>query len=326
MTTHWRRHRPKEANSVSLFLQIWQLMMPTLSQRLGSFPTESRAEIFPHCRQDCSLPRPITRGGFDGLRKEKIRSKVSQKSASSWFLPPSLCLSLSLRPPNSQTRPPPPLSPAWPPPSPPHLSLSTIHFSFFLHSGSSPLASPLTFSSSLLALLQLSFLPPAPPSTTSSTTRSHQPTIESHCEPFSLIYKPVSSFSHSDSSGQNSPPTPQSASRLPRPDHLQPHSRPVTAASSPPQGCLPLHSTVCNCKVACRTWTYYSCSANNSLTWAGPVLAQLKWLGRVQPDPRKVKINSKTLSKKICDFLVYFSTHFAWYRVVYLHCKIQIRY
>jgi hypothetical protein len=26
----------------------------------------------------------------------------------------------------------------------------------------------------------------------------------------------------------------------------------VTAAFSPPQGCLPLCSTICNCEVACR--------------------------------------------------------------------------
>jgi hypothetical protein len=26
----------------------------------------------------------------------------------------------------------------------------------------------------------------------------------------------------------------------------------VTTTASPTQGCLPLHSTVCNCKVACR--------------------------------------------------------------------------
>jgi len=43
---------------------------------LGSFPTESRAEIFPQCRQDCPLPPPINRGGVDGLREEKIELKV----------------------------------------------------------------------------------------------------------------------------------------------------------------------------------------------------------------------------------------------------------
>jgi len=32
----------------------------------------------------------------------------------------------------------------------------------------------------------------------------------------------------------------------------------------PPQGCLPLHSAGCNCKVAYRTWTYCSRSAHNS--------------------------------------------------------------
>jgi len=47
--------------------------------------------------------------------------------------------------------------------------------------------------------------------------------------------------------------------------HLrQLHVRPVTAAPSPPQGCLPFHSVVYNCKVACRMRTYCSRSANNS--------------------------------------------------------------
>jgi len=48
---------------------------------LGSFPTESRAEIFPQCRQDCPLPPPINRGGVDGLREEKIELKVGWKPA-----------------------------------------------------------------------------------------------------------------------------------------------------------------------------------------------------------------------------------------------------
>jgi len=99
MTTHRRRSWPKEANLVNLFLHIWQLMMPTLNQRLGSFPTESRAEIFPQCRQDYPLPPPINRGGFQGLKEEKIRSKVSQKisifSVSATFSL-SFCLSRSL--------------------------------------------------------------------------------------------------------------------------------------------------------------------------------------------------------------------------------------
>ena len=74
--------------------------MPTLNQRLGSFPTESRAAIFPQCRQDYPLPPPINRGGFQGLKEEKIGSKVSQKisifSVSATFSQ-SFYLSLSLR-------------------------------------------------------------------------------------------------------------------------------------------------------------------------------------------------------------------------------------
>jgi hypothetical protein len=75
--------------------------MHTLSQRLGSFPSESRAEIFLHCRQDCPLPPPIYRGGFDGPREEKIGAKVSQKTS---HFP--LFLQFSLFPL--------PLSPRWP--------------------------------------------------------------------------------------------------------------------------------------------------------------------------------------------------------------------
>jgi len=74
--------------------------MPTLSQRLGSFPSEPRVEIFLHCRQDCPLPPPINRGGCDGMREEKIRSKISQKSSFSLvffsFQPTFSLLSLSL--------------------------------------------------------------------------------------------------------------------------------------------------------------------------------------------------------------------------------------
>ena len=59
--------------------------MSNLSQRLGSFPSESRAEMFLHCRQDCHLPSPINRGGFDGLREEKMGSKNHKKPASPLF-------------------------------------------------------------------------------------------------------------------------------------------------------------------------------------------------------------------------------------------------
>jgi len=74
-----------EVNSGSLFLQIWQLREDTLNQRLGSFPTKSSAEILPRCRRDYPLLLAINRGWFDGLREEKIGSKVSQKTS----LPPS---------------------------------------------------------------------------------------------------------------------------------------------------------------------------------------------------------------------------------------------
>jgi len=80
LTWHRPRYRPKLANSVSLFLLIWQLKMSTLSQRLGSLPTESMAEIFPQYRQDFPLLPPINRGGCHGLREEKIGSKVGQKT------------------------------------------------------------------------------------------------------------------------------------------------------------------------------------------------------------------------------------------------------
>jgi len=59
--------------------------MPTLSQRLGSFPTESRAENFFLCRQDCPLPPSINRGEFHGLREEKFGSKNHKKPASLLF-------------------------------------------------------------------------------------------------------------------------------------------------------------------------------------------------------------------------------------------------
>jgi len=55
--------------------------MPTLSQRLGSFPSESRAEIWPRCRRDYPLPPPINRGWVYGLIEEKIWSKISQKTS-----------------------------------------------------------------------------------------------------------------------------------------------------------------------------------------------------------------------------------------------------
>jgi len=78
-------------------LTIWQCIMPTLSQRLGYFPSESRAAILPRCRNDYPLPIPINIDGFHGLREEKIGSKISQKiSFSPVFLPANVLSSLSL--------------------------------------------------------------------------------------------------------------------------------------------------------------------------------------------------------------------------------------
>jgi len=83
--------------------------MHTFSQRLGSFPTKSRVEIFSMCRQDYPLRSPINRVGL-ALREEKIESKVNKKTASlpcfSPFLSSLSLLAISL--PHLQ---PPPLSP-----------------------------------------------------------------------------------------------------------------------------------------------------------------------------------------------------------------------
>ena len=75
--------------------------MPTLSQRLGSFPSESRAEILPLCRRDYPLPSPINRGSVDDLREEKMGSKNHKKTSLppiSIFLlfPSAFCSSLHL--------------------------------------------------------------------------------------------------------------------------------------------------------------------------------------------------------------------------------------
>jgi len=91
-----RRHRRwrEEVNSGNLFLQIWQLREATFNQQLGSLPTKSRAKILPRCGWDYPLPPPINRGGFDGLREEKIGSKKSPKIGLlySIFLQPVLSL------------------------------------------------------------------------------------------------------------------------------------------------------------------------------------------------------------------------------------------
>ena len=113
-------------------LTIWQCTMPTLSQRLGCFPSESRAGIFLQCRQDCPLLPPINRGGFDGLREDKIGSKNRKKPASPLFpfsffpRQPSAALSTSPQLPSSARI---PTNPAYTPPrtpAPPQEANTTI--------------------------------------------------------------------------------------------------------------------------------------------------------------------------------------------------------
>ncbi|KAJ6977046.1 hypothetical protein NC653_029051 [Populus alba x Populus x berolinensis] len=82
--------------------------MPTLGQRLGSFPTESMAEILPRCREDYPLPPPINRGFVDDLREVKLESKVRKKKKNQPSLPRflqflPLSLSPMLQPPNEAT-------------------------------------------------------------------------------------------------------------------------------------------------------------------------------------------------------------------------------
>jgi len=131
-----RRHRRwrEEVNSGNLFLQIWQLREATFNQQLGSLPTKSRAKILPRCGWDYPLPPPINRGGFDGLREEKIGSKNHQKSAFSTQFSCNRSFLFFLSPP-------------WP------LATTTL----------------------ITGL-----------STTSFTTRSHQPTTDNHREVFPL--------------------------------------------------------------------------------------------------------------------------------------------
>jgi hypothetical protein len=43
----------------------------------------------------------------------------------------------------------------------------------------------------------------------------------------------------------------------------------------------------------------------------GPVLAQPKWMDVARPRLKKIQKKFKKTFKKICDFIKYFSTHFA---------------
>jgi len=67
--------------------------MHTLSQRLGSFLTESRVQKFFLCRHDYSLRSLINRDGFHALGEEKIEQKIGQKPA---FLAQFSCNRFSL--------------------------------------------------------------------------------------------------------------------------------------------------------------------------------------------------------------------------------------
>jgi len=86
-------HYPKEANSGSLQLYIWQFdNAPCLLWANGWDPSYLNQGLkFTQRRRDYPLPPPINRGGSHGLREEKIGSKVSQKTS----LPPSLCCRFS---------------------------------------------------------------------------------------------------------------------------------------------------------------------------------------------------------------------------------------
>jgi len=81
LTTQRMWHLPKKANSGSLLLQIWQLTMHTLNQRLGRIPIESKDKISPMCRQDYPIPIPINKGGFRAPRRKKFESKNCKKPA-----------------------------------------------------------------------------------------------------------------------------------------------------------------------------------------------------------------------------------------------------
>jgi len=136
-------------------LTIWQCTIPTLSQRLGSFPSESRVEIFLYCRKYCLLPPPINIGGFDGPREDKIGSKNQKKPASSpiFFCSKSLS-TLSLHRALSDSKPrchqlvfnPPQQNYPTPPKAPPFSSTATAanqhHHFHFLPSPVSAAAAP----------------------------------------------------------------------------------------------------------------------------------------------------------------------------------------
>jgi len=178
-------------NRCRLFLQIWQCTMPTLSQWLESFPTESRAEILPRYRRDYPLQPPINRGSIGDLREEKLGSKVSQKTIfSSGFCTFFLFFSL-----HRGLQPPPPSSPVFQPsPSPQKANTTT----------SRPPWATVDFSLVSLAPLARFFffnllpLPLVTISATASATVLTQP----------LTVSPTSSRLNSSPAAKHTPPVP----------------------------------------------------------------------------------------------------------------------
>jgi len=198
MTSHRRRRRPKQANSVSLFCRIDNLGYLLWSNGWDLSQPNQGLKIFPCVRRDYPLPLPINRGSIDDLREEKIGSKVSQKTS----LPPSprcrfsssASSSFFLRHKKPTPSPFLPLAPPWATSTTKrcqdHRPATTT--SIISHRKSLSLLCK-TF---LLPSLSLSFQPPARATTISTTAsqHNHQPTTKLpprlslfSFQPFSLL-------------------------------------------------------------------------------------------------------------------------------------------
>jgi len=81
------------STQAAFYCWIWQFIVPTLSQRLRSFPTKSRATLFFLCRQDYPLPPPMNRGGFHGLNMKESGLKIAKNQLTPLFFS-SQCFSL----------------------------------------------------------------------------------------------------------------------------------------------------------------------------------------------------------------------------------------
>jgi hypothetical protein len=66
---------PKRPTQATFNYQIWQFMMTTLSQRLISFPAESRVKIYSQKRQCPFLPI-INKGELHALKRNKSEATV----------------------------------------------------------------------------------------------------------------------------------------------------------------------------------------------------------------------------------------------------------